>query len=238
LLSFENINLSYDHNKIFENLNISFKHQQITCLFGPSGIGKTSILNLLAGILKPDSGKVNVPVTTRIGYVFQEPRLLPWCNVRENLGIGLYATDMNEGQRYAAIEEMIEQLSLTGYDKHYPAQLSGGMKQRVALGRAFVIAPELLLLDEPFSALDEALKLEMRNLLHNLIEWFPCTTVFVTHDFMEAIFLSDWLILMNKRPCNNPTVLQIDSSKRDDQNYINELELKLMGGRMKNKIFV
>lgn len=238
MFGFENINLSFGHNRILHDLNISFEYQERTCLFGPSGIGKTSVLNLLAGILKPDSGKVNVPATTRIGYVFQEPRLLPWCNVRENLEIGLYATDMSEKQRNDTVDKMIEQLSLGGCDKHYPAQLSGGMKQRVALGRAFVIAPDLLLLDEPFSALDEALKLEMRNLLHNLIEWFPCTTVFVTHDFIEAVYLSDWLILMNKRPCNNPTVLQIDSCRRENQSYINELELELLGGRMKNIIFV
>ena len=166
------VSLSFGSLKVLENFSAEFGCNQFTCLFGPSGIGKSTILNLLSGLIKPDSGEVSVTNAT-IGYVFQDTRLLPWCTVRENMEIGLYAANVPKIRRDNIVNSMIERLGLAGFTDYYPNQLSGGMKQRVALGRAFVVDPQLLLLDEPFSGLDEVLKMEMRNLLNELISWHP-----------------------------------------------------------------
>ncbi|MDI9479946.1 MAG: ABC transporter ATP-binding protein [Syntrophomonadaceae bacterium] len=223
------VSLSFGSLKVLENFSAEFGCNQFTCLFGPSGIGKSTILNLLSGLIKPDSGEVSVTNAT-IGYVFQDTRLLPWCTVRENMEIGLYAANVPKIRRDNIVNSMIERLGLAGFTDYYPNQLSGGMKQRVALGRAFVVDPQLLLLDEPFSGLDEALKMEMRNLLNELISWHPCTTVFVTHDFMEAVQLADKVLLLKEKPCSVPTVYPIDSDRRCDLKYIQELESVVLGG--------
>lgn len=224
-----NVSLSFGQLKVLDNFSADFCRHQFTCLFGPSGIGKSTVLNLLAGLLKADSGEVLTPNTT-IGYVFQEARLLPWCTVKENMEIGLYAANIPKVQRDKMVNSMIERLGLTGFADYYPNQLSGGMRQRVSLGRAFVIGPQLLLLDEPFSGLDEALKLEMRSLLRELISWHPCTTVFVTHDFLEAIYLADRVLLLRDKPCSTPTVVNIDPERRRDSEYIRKLEFVMLGG--------
>lgn len=229
MLSLQNINLAFGPLKVLENFSATFCNNEFTCLFGPSGVGKSTVLNLLAGILKPDSGQL-LNSCDRIGYVFQEPRLLPWCTVWENIEVGLYATDLKKSQRSDIISAMIERLGLSSFADYYPAQLSGGMKQRVSLGRAFVVDPQLLLLDEPFSGLDETLKLEMRSLLRELISWHPCTTIFVTHDFLEAIYLADRVMLLYRKPCSSPKLIPIDASKRNDPSYIQKLESQLLGG--------
>jgi ABC-type nitrate/sulfonate/bicarbonate transport system ATPase subunit len=229
MYSLSNVSLSFGSLKVLDNFSAEFGCNQFACLFGPSGIGKSTILNLLSGLLKPDSGEVVTPNTT-IGYVFQDTRLLPWCTVKENMEIGLYAANIPKVQRDKMVSSMIERLGLAGFADYYPTQLSGGMKQRVALGRAFVVDPHLLLLDEPFSGLDEALKMEMRNLLTELISWHPCTTVFVTHDFMEAVQLADKILLLKGKPCSVPKVFSIDSERRCDIQYIQELESVMLGG--------
>lgn len=229
MYSLHNVSLSFGQLKVLDYFSADFGCNQFTCLFGPSGIGKSTVLNLLSGLLKPDSGEVHVPDTT-IGYVFQDARLLPWCTVKENMEIGLYAANIPKAQRGKMVSSMIERLGLTGFADYYPTQLSGGMRQRVSLGRAFVVDPQLLLLDEPFSGLDEALKLEMRNLLTELISWHPCTTVFVTHDSLEAIYLADRVLLLTEKPCSTPTVVNIDPERRGDPEYIRNLENVMLGG--------
>jgi ABC-type nitrate/sulfonate/bicarbonate transport system ATPase subunit len=229
MYSLHNVSLSFGQLKVLDNFSADFSYNQFTCLFGPSGIGKSTVLNLLSGLLKPDSGEVHVPDTT-IGYVFQDARLLPWCTVKENMEIGLYAANIPKAQRGKMVSSMIERLGLTGFADYYPTQLSGGMRQRVSLGRAFVVDPQLLLMDEPFSGLDEALKLEMRNLLTELISWHPCTTVFVTHDSLEAIYLADRVLLLAEKPCSTPTVVNIDPERRGDPEYIRNLENVMLGG--------
>lgn len=234
MLSLNNVTLAFGSLKVLDDFSAAFGSNEFTCLFGPSGVGKSTILNLLAGILKPDSGQLSNSFA-KIGYVFQEPRLLPWCTVWENIEIGLYATDLTKPQRGDVIAGMIDRLGLSGFTDYYPSQLSGGMKQRVALGRAFVVDPQLLLLDEPFSGLDEALKLEMRRLLRELIGWHPCTTIFVTHDFLEAIYLADQIMLLYQKPCSSPNFIRIDTSKRNDPGYIQKLESELLGGVSEHK---
>lgn len=232
MTSLRNVCLSFGRLKVLDNFSAEFGFNQFTCLFGPSGIGKSTVLNLLAGLLQPDSGEV-CAANANIGYVFQDPRLLPWCTVKENMEIGLYALGIPPAERSRIVFSMLERLELADFASYYPTQLSGEMKQRVALGRAFVVEPQLLLLDEPFSGLDKALKIEMRSLLRELISWHPCTTVFVTHDYLEAIQLADQILLLNEKPCSSPTVIGIDPELRHQPEYIQKLESIMLGGNKK-----
>lgn len=227
MISLKQIDLSFGSLQLFKKFNLSIEKQEFTCLFGPSGVGKSSILNLLAGLIKPDAGEVIVE-EDRIGYVFQDTRLLPWCTVKENIEISLYALKLSTAQINQKVEELIERLNLSEFAYYYPSQLSGGMKQRVSLGRAFVIEPNLLLMDEPFAALDEKLRMEMHNLLKELIQWKKCTTVFVTHDLEEAVRLADKILLMSGRPCEIKEVININHQLRHQREYIQDIRRLLV----------
>lgn len=222
MVSLKQVDLAFGNLQLFNNLNLSIERQEFTCLFGPSGVGKSSILNLLAGLIKPNAGEVIVE-ESRIGYVFQDARLLPWCTVKENIEISLFALKLSTAQINQRVDELINRLNLSEFAYYYPNQLSGGMKQRVSLGRAFVIEPNLLLMDEPFAALDEKLKLEMHNLLLELIQWNNCTTVFVTHDLEEAIKLADKIVVMSGRPCEIKNFININQKLRHQREYIDNL---------------
>lgn len=207
MFSLHDISLNYGSLKILDHFSLHCEKQQFVCLFGPSGVGKTSILNILARLVKPRSGHV-ICNSKRLAYVFQDPRLVPWLNVEQNLWLGLYASGQSSRQRrQTAAATLLPLLGLDGFARYYPGQLSGGMKQRVSLGRAFAIKPDLLLLDEPFSSLDAGIKYEMQDLLASLRQLHACTTVMVTHDEKEAIKLSDRVVVLNGRPCQ--TVMDI-----------------------------
>lgn len=227
MVSLKQIDLAFGNLQLFNNLNLSIARQEFTCLFGPSGVGKSSILNLLAGLIKPNAGEVKME-ENRIGYVFQDTRLLPWCTVKENIEISLWALKLSPRQINQKVDELINRLNLGEFAYYYPNQLSGGMKQRVSLGRAFVIEPNLLLMDEPFAALDEKLKIEMHNLLLELIQWNNCTTVFVTHDLEEAIKLADKIVLMRGRPCEIKDLININHELRHQREYIENLRSLLV----------
>jgi len=201
LLKFINIHKSFGSLKIFSDFNYCIEDGHFVCICGASGIGKTTFLQMVAGISKPDKGTVDLNGCSRIGYVFQEPRLLPWCTVRENIELVLYAYHKNNNQRINTIaEDLIHKLKLTGFADYYPSQISGGMKQRVSLARAFAVEPDVLLLDEPFSALDDKLKNTLRELLLDLLDWKPCTTILVTHDLREALLLGKEIVIFDQRP--------------------------------------
>lgn len=200
MFSLSEIDLNYGELKVLEQFSLDCRKQQFIALYGPSGVGKTSILNLLAAIIKPQAGDVQADFQ-RIAYVFQEPRLIPWLSVRENLEIGLFNMGLDANEREKRVENLLPLLDLVEFGAYFPGQLSGGMKQRVSIGRAFIIQPDLLLLDEPFTGLDENLKNDMQELLISLEQWHVCTTVMVTHDINEAIKLSDRIVVVQGRPC-------------------------------------
>ncbi len=218
LFQLVDIEVTYGNLVVFKEFNFHAEKNEFICLYGPSGIGKTTLMNLLAGLVVPLRGEIRMSPNTRIGYVFQEPRLLPWCNVVENMALGLYSDSKFSSNHRQVLTELVCKLNLIGFEKYYPSQLSGGMKQRVALGRAFAIKPDMLLLDEPFSSLDENLKQSMRELLINLIAWKPCTTVFITHDTSEAAKLGDRVIVLDGKPCRIKREIQIKEPRdgRDD----------------------
>ncbi len=199
MLALERVSRAYGANLVLKDFDFAVGPGEIVCLLGPSGCGKTTLLNLLAGLLEPDAGQIIRP-TGPPGYVFQEPRLLPWRTASQNLALGLKAQHLPAAQRSATIDTYLDRLGLREAARLYPHQLSGGMRQRVALGRAFAVDPAYLLLDEPFKSLDLALRLQLVRLL--LAEWLrrPRPIVFVTHDTAEAALAGQRILVLGSHP--------------------------------------
>lgn len=182
---------------VLENLSLEVQAGEVVVLVGPSGCGKTTLLNLLSGHIAPVSGTINREGTVRT--VYQQDGLFPWLTVAENVGIGLRGQP-NQQQRTDEIAELIELVNLTGFGNHYPHQLSGGMRQRAELARVLAGDSDILLMDEPFSALDYQARLTMRAELARVLQKKPRTVVFVTHDIEEAAQLADRVLVLSKRP--------------------------------------
>lgn len=187
------------------NVDLNVEGREFVTILGPSGCGKTTLLNLVAGFEMPTSGEIRSDdiVVTGPGsdraVVFQQAALYPWLNVRENIALGL---KLRDGKRvdYAKVDQLIVDMGLAGFEKHAPYQLSGGMAQRVAIARALVVEPSVLLMDEPFGALDAQTRGAMQLFVTNLWEQISVTVMFVTHDIDEAIILADRVIVMAPRP--------------------------------------
>ena len=237
MFSMNDISLHYGPLNVLDRFSLNCEKQQFVCLFGPSGVGKTSILNILACLVKPQSGHV-ICNSKRLAYVFQDPRLVPWLNVEQNLQLGLYASGQSARQRRQTAARLLPVLGLGGFAKYYPGQLSGGMKQRVSLGRAFAIKPDLLLLDEPFAGLDAGIKHEMQDLLASLRQLHACTTVMVTHDEKEAIKLSDRVVVLNGRPCRMVRDIFPGPQKVMDYLYTQDLATSLLAAINNNNSLV
>lgn len=186
-MKLDQITLHYGGRKIFSDFSLEIEQGKITCLMGESGIGKTSLLRLTAGLIKPSKGMILTP-NKKVSYVFQEPRLIPWYTVLENV-LWVLNPDEKKAQRYIALK-LLEEVGLRDSASLYPAQLSGGMKQRVSVARAFLHNPELLLMDEPFQGLDADTRADMHQLLLQLWTQTKPTILLVTHDMDEALALS------------------------------------------------
>lgn len=179
---------------------------EFVCLLGPSGCGKSTLLGAMAGHIKPASGTLSVDGRTidgphpERGIVFQQHTLFPWKNVRDNVAFGLKMRGMKRIQRRLEADRMLELVGLAGSADRYPGQLSGGMQQRVEIARVLINQPKLLLMDEPFGALDALTRLRMQELLLDIWEQFRKTIVFVTHDIDEALLLADRIVVMQAQP--------------------------------------
>jgi NitT/TauT family transport system ATP-binding protein len=199
------------------NVDLSVRDQEFVALVGPSGCGKTTVLNCVAGLIRPTGGIVNYngqPVTTlnrRIGYLSQKDTLLPWRNVADNVRIALELKCRPTSRREAnaKVAAMLELVGLGGFERHYPAELSGGMRKRAALARTLVYEPEALLLDEPFGALDAQLRLIMLDQLQKLTMLRRITVLFVTHDLGEAITLADRVVVFSARPARIRVIREV-----------------------------
>lgn len=189
IIQIKNLCKSFGDNKVFQNLNLNFEKNKITVVTGPSGCGKTTLLNIISGIEKPDSGEI-ISNFHSISYIFQEDRLIPTLTVYQNIEFVLKST-MSEEERKPVIEKYINLVKLTKARDKYPSQLSGGMKRRVALARAFAYKSDLLLMDEPFKGLDDKLKNEIINEFLGIYKQDKRTVILVTHDMREAEILGD-----------------------------------------------
>ena len=187
-------------------VSIEVHAEEIVCLLGPSGCGKSTLLNIIAGFERPSSGAVfiNGRAVDRPGpdraIVFQTPALFPWLTVAENITLGAKCRGVPRQEYEQGAAEFIGAVGLAGFEHRYPYQLSGGMRQRVSIARALLGHPDVLLLDEPFGALDAQTRLSMQDLLLRIWDRFHPTIVFVTHDVEEAIFLASRVLLMSARP--------------------------------------
>ena len=194
--------------RALQPVTLDIKAQEFVALVGPSGCGKSTILNLIAGLLRPTEGTVTYDGTevrgpnVRVGYITQKDTLLPWRTVEDNVALAL-ELDVRKtprAVRTSKVTELIELVGLRGFERHYPAELSGGMRKRAALARTLVYEPETLLMDEPFGALDAQLRLLMMDQLQRLTRLRRVTVIFVTHDLGEAIALADRVVIMSARP--------------------------------------
>jgi NitT/TauT family transport system ATP-binding protein len=204
LVSLNNVTLTLAAQNIFNDLSLTLNIGDKVALLGDSGVGKSSLLKLIAGIHQPTQGELTNKAA-RIGYVFQEPRLLPWLTVEQNIIEVMKANKIIREQREYKLTELLTQVELIQYKHYYPHQLSGGMAQRVSLARAFAIEPDLLLLDEPFSALDKNLTEQLSQLLSSFLK--PETTMLYVSHYVEQV-------LPLKRSC---LVLHRNSSKQQQK---------------------
>jgi len=215
---------------VLDNVSLEVGKGEFVCLLGPSGCGKSTMLNVIAGFLTPTSGRVLIdgqavrgPDRRRV-FVFQERGVFPWLTVEGNIGFGLF--DLPQAEREKRIAHYVEMVGLKGFEKAYPRELSGGMKQRVEVARALAVDPDMLYLDEPFGALDSITRLVMRGELLRIWEAERKTVIFVTHDIDEAVQLSDRVIVLSARPAKIQTIVDIDMPHPRDISSPRYLELR------------
>lgn len=209
-LVLEKVAHGYNDLSVLQDIDLTVEPGELVVLVGPSGCGKTTLLNILSGFLTPVSGTVRTEGLVRT--VYQQDGLFPWLTVQENIGMGL-RTMKDKGRRDKELAELLELIHLAPFRDHYPHQLSGGMRQRVELARVLAGDSDILLLDEPFSALDYQTRLRMRQELALLLEKRPRTVVFVTHDIEEAVQLADRVLVLSSRPARISRELTIDTPR-------------------------
>ncbi len=205
-LDLHDVRKGYDGAPVLQGIDLCLDKPGVVALLGPNGCGKTTLLNILGGLLPPDSGTVRVcgkPVDALSkGYVFQNYReaLFPWKRCWDNIAYPLRLRGLNRAEQAARVDPLLELFSVDFDFRRYPHRLSGGQQQLVALLRAFVTTPDLLLLDEPFSALDFEARLSVRNHLQDLLAASHIPAVMVSHDIEDAVYLADWIVLLSRRP--------------------------------------
>lgn len=205
-VSVRGVSKNYGDVEALKNLSLDFPRGQLTSLLGPSGCGKTTLLKIIAGLLEPTSGQIEIDgrKITKPGpdraFVFQDFALLPWASVIRNVAFGLELRGVARSEREAVAEKYIRNVGLTGFEKAYPHELSGGMRQRVGLARALSVDAQVLLLDEPFSAVDEQNRRKFQEDMLELVRNENKTFIFVTHSIEEAVYVSDQIAILLPRP--------------------------------------
>ncbi|HYI11143.1 MAG TPA: ABC transporter ATP-binding protein [Thermoanaerobaculia bacterium] len=213
-VAFRNISMTFGNVKVLEDINLDVREGELICLLGPSGCGKSTLLNIVGGFIAPAEGEVTIdgervtgPDPRRI-FVFQERGVFPWLTVEQNIGFGLFRqTDKEKAERIAYYIQLV---GLLGFEKSYPRELSGGMKQRLEVARALAVNPDVLYLDEPFGALDSITRLQMRRELLRIWEAEKKTILFVTHDIEESVQLADRVVVLSARPGRVRRIVEID----------------------------
>jgi ABC-type nitrate/sulfonate/bicarbonate transport system ATPase subunit len=215
---------------VLNDVNLEVGKGEFLCIVGPSGCGKSTLLSTIGGFLSPSSGEVKIdgqvvsgPDPRRI-FVFQERGVFPWLTVEGNIEFGLFK--LSRSERRSRVAHYIQMVGLQGFEKSYPAELSGGMKQRLEVARALAVNPDMLLLDEPFGALDSITRLIMRGELLRIWREERNTVIFVTHDIDEAVQLADRVAVMSGRPANIQQIVKIDIPHPRDISAPRYLELR------------
>lgn len=250
LLEIKNVNLTYQSKTsetiAIEDLNLEVNKQEFVSIVGPSGCGKTTILSMVAGLLSPTHGEIKVlgkkieKPTTDTAYMFQKDNLFEWLTIQKNAELGLEIQKKKTQETIKYTNELLDKYGLGEFKKHHPRELSGGMRQRAALIRTLATSPSLLLLDEPFSALDYQTRLVVQDDIHSIIKSEQKTAILVTHDISEAISMSDKIIVLTKRPGKVKTIIELDFDKsltpfkRRQEKHFNKYFSKVWG-ELKNE---
>jgi ABC-type Fe3+/spermidine/putrescine transport system ATPase subunit len=242
------INKSFDKKQVLKDVNLTVEDGEIISLLGPSGCGKSTTLKIISGIVKPDSGDVlfngstiqDTPIEKRGAIiVFQEHLLFPHLNLEENIGFGLKMAGVSKKEIKQRVKETLKLLELEGFEKRYPNELSGGQQQRAAIGRALILKPKVLLLDEPFSSLDIKVRNSMRELVLSLHRELKITTILVTHDKEEALMMSNRIALML-----DGSILQYDTPENIYERPVSQKAADFLGeknyieGKIENQRFL
>lgn len=219
-----------------ENIDLEIQDGEFVCVVGPSGCGKSTLLEIVAGLLEHTSGEIlldGVPVhgaSRDIGVVFQDASLYPWKTVKKNIALGLDIAKVPKNQQEGKLKKYIDMMNLAGFEDKYPAQLSGGMRQRAGIARALVMDPKVLLMDEPFSAVDHLTRCTLQEELVRIRQEEKRTVLFVTHDLNEAVYLADRVILLTPRPGRIQQEYKVEAphprSRSDD--YLIHLATRIM----------
>ncbi len=205
---------------VLNGLSFKVRNQDFLGIIGPSGCGKTTIFNIIAGLFEPDSGELIFEgekvagLRGRVGYMMQKDLLFPWRTVLQNVLLGLQIRGRPKAESLELAREYLSTFGLSGFENAYPRQLSGGMRQRVALIRTLIVDPDILLLDEPFSALDYQTRLYLEGVLLEAVETFKKTVILVTHDIDEAVALSNRIVVLSGRPTRAKAVYDIEVKER------------------------
>ncbi|KPJ75141.1 MAG: ABC transporter [Deltaproteobacteria bacterium SG8_13] len=221
-----NVYKSYGDVKALKDLSLDFPRGQLTSLLGPSGCGKTTLLKIIAGLLPADSGEITVnghPVTgpgPDRAFVFQDFALLPWATVLRNVAFGLELRGVSKSEREAIAEKYIADVGLCGFENSHPHELSGGMRQRVGLARALSVDAQVMLLDEPFAAVDEQTRRKFQEDLLNLVKHENKTFIFVTHSIEEAVYVSDQVAILLPRPSRVSEIIKPEGFRHKDADSI------------------
>lgn len=228
-LTLENVSHYYfsetDYTKAIENISCSIREGEFVSILGPSGCGKSTVLSIIAGIIKPTKGTVllkNKPLEDHkfaIGYMLQQDYLFPWKTIIENVLIGPKIANTISQEIKEQGLQLLEEVGLKGVEDAYPHSLSGGMRQRVSLVRTLMTNPDILLLDEPFSALDYLTKLKLENLVSKLLKTYHKTAILVTHDIGEAISMSDRIFVMNSGPGTIAKTFDVPNELREEMPF-------------------
>lgn len=220
-----------DGLKVLEDINLEIDENEFVCIVGPSGCGKSTLLRLMAGLEKATEGRIlyhdqplSKPVK-EIGMVFQNYSLMPWLNVEDNIALGLKFKKMSKEEQLKIVNKYLEIIGLNDFRKSYPHQLSGGMQQRVAIARTLANEPDVVLMDEPFGALDAYTRIQLQKELLNIWEKQKKTIVFVTHSVDEAIYLADRIILMSKHQGAIYRDIRVDLPRERERSNIKYAEL-------------
>lgn len=199
MIKLNNLSKAYNNEQLYKNFSIEFEENKISCILGQSGLGKTTLVNMLAGLIKPDDGEIVLPDNASFSYVFQEPRLLEWYNVYDNIDIVL-RNHYNPTERKQIIERVLKLVDLEDFYNYKMSELSGGMAQRVSIARALAYPSNIVILDEPFSGLDYKLEEDLSLKLRNIFLEENRTIIYITHDIDQALFLSDYIYVLNNKP--------------------------------------
>ncbi|MDU5106724.1 MULTISPECIES: ABC transporter ATP-binding protein [unclassified Clostridium] len=218
----KNVSKSFDNMEILRNINIEVNEGELISILGPSGSGKSTIFNILTNITSSDNGEINI--NGDISYMYQKDMMVPWKKVIDNIGIPLIFKGKNKKDSREEVKKHINDFGLSGFEYKYPSQLSGGMKQRANFLKTYLTSKDIMLLDEPFGALDSITRRKMQNWLLNLTKKMNTTILFITHDIEEAIFLSDKIYVISEKPAVIKSEIKVNLPKDRNEKIITSEE--------------